>query len=547
MSDLERAQQLFFSALDAHKDGRPADAERLYREALDLAPGRPSLLNNLAAVLREQQRFDEALAVSDQLLAVAADEARSWTTRAAIHAARGEHPAAVDDLEQALRIDPHDTSLRLLLGIRLIESGDHDRAVDEMRAVVAAMPGDVHALSQLAHALVHAFQPEEAIRCSDQALAIDNGHADAWLNRANAKLLLARYNEALPDYTQAQRLAPHSPLAFWNEALCRLLLGDFERGWALYGWGWATGARGAQRPRFAAPTWDGRNLDGDLLVWGEQGIGDQILFCSMLEELQPRVRQLMVATAPRLLPLLRRSMPGVQLIPGEAVDAQLPVAAQAAMGDLGGFLRKRVEDFPARRPPYLRADAARAATLRARLLDRETQPGKKWLVGLSWRSRNDQYGALKSLDPGQLAPLLALPGVLGVDLQYGDTAAERRALRDERGIEIAHCDDIDNYHDLDGLAALIEACDVVVTVSNTTAHLAGALGKPTLVLLPHALGRIWYWQEKNGLQQDGRQGENSLWYPECRLLRQRQAGDWSAVVAQAVAEAEKIINKIKYL
>lgn len=539
MSDLARAQQLFFAALDAQNAGRLAEAEQLYRDALSHAPERPSLLNNLAGVLREQHRLDEALAVCETLLRVAPDDAQSWTTRAGVHAAAGRHQAAAADLGQALRFDPDNAALNLLHGTTLLEAGEAEAAITSLRKAVAALPGDAHAICQLANALLRSFQPEEAIRCCDQALAIDRNHADAWLNRANAKLLLARYDEALQDYAQAQQLAPHSPRVWWNEALCRLLLGDFERGWKLYGWGWATGQRGAQRPQFAAPAWDGRDVDGDLLVWGEQGIGDQILFCSMLQELQPRVRQLIVATAPRLLSLLQRSLPGVQIISGEAIDAQLPVAAQAAMGDLGGFLRNSTDHFPVQRQAYLRADAGRAATLRARLLNPEKQPGKKWLVGLSWRSRNDHYGKLKSLALEQLAPLLALPDVLGVDLQYGDTTAERRALHDGQGIELAHCDDIDNYNDLDGLAALIEACDVVVSVSNTTVHLAGALGKSTIVLLPYALGRIWYWGEKSGHQQ----GDHSLWYPSCRLLRQTQAGDWSPLVVQAKAEVQEIFNK----
>jgi tetratricopeptide (TPR) repeat protein len=530
VSELARAQQLFFAALAAQNAGRLAEAEALYREALGLAPGRPSLLNNLANVLRQQERCDEALAVCTSLLVAAPGEAQSWITRAGVYAALGRHAEAAADLDAALRLEPDNAALQLQLGSTLLDADQPEQALASLRRAAAALPDDPHAACQLANALLRSFQPEEAIRCCERALALAPDHADAYLNRANALLLLARYEEALQDYARAQRLAPHSPRPRWNESLCRLLLGDFERGWELYAWGWATGQRGARRPAFAAPAWDGGKLDGELLVWGEQGIGDQILFCSMLDDLQSRASRVVVAAAPRLLPLLRRSLPQLRFISGEAIDPALPVAAQAAMGDLGAFLRGSAERFPVRRTGYLRADAARAATLRARL----KRPAAQLLVGLSWRSRNDRYGALKSLALEQLAPLLALPGVTGVDLQYGDTGAERAALRKNHGIELAHCEDIDNYHDLDGLAALIEACDVVVSVSNTTVHLAGALGKPALVLLPHALGRIWYWHQH---------GERSLWYPSCRLLRQTQAGDWTPLLSQAAAEIKKYLIK----
>ena len=531
MSELERARALFLAALEAQNAGRLAAAERLYREALQLAPGRPSLLNNLAQVLREQSRCTEALEVCAALVVAAPDEAQSWITRAGVWVALGDHLAAAGDLLRALQLGPDHPPLRLSLGTALLEAGHTGQAIHSLRRAAAGLPDDPDAACQLAHALLRAFQPLEALTLCEGVLTRNPQHADARLNRANALLQLARYDEALSDYARVQQLAPHSPRAWWNESLCRLLLGDFERGWKLYAHGWANGQRGEQRPRFAAPDWDGQPVDGDLLVWAEQGIGDQVLFGTMLKELQPCAREVIVAVEPRLLPLFERSLPGLRFMSGRAVAAQLPVAAQVAMGDLGGFLRGNAERFQEQPAGYLHADPARSQALRSRL--RPTGAGL--LVGVSWRSRNDHFGTLKSLEPGLLSPLLAQPGVIAVDLQYGDTTADRKILHQRHSITLQHCDDIDNFNDLDGLAALIEACDVVVSVSNTTVHLAGALGKPTLVLLPYALGRIWYWHQ---------QGERSLWYPSCRLLRQSRAGDWAGPVAEALAEMKKLTNKI---
>lgn len=133
-----------------------------------------------------------------------------------------------------------------------------------------------------------------------------------------------------------------------------------------------------------------------------------------------------------------------------------------------------------------------------------------------------------------LAPLFGMDGVRFVDLQYGDTAAERGRVSDELGVELMHVDQVDNRGDLDGLAALIGVCDVVVTISNTTAHLAGALGKPTLLMLPFGYARHWYWHE-------GR--DDSPWYPSLRLYRQHAAGDWSAVFAGVRAALQKLLRQ----
>jgi ADP-heptose:LPS heptosyltransferase len=110
-----------------------------------------------------------------------------------------------------------------------------------------------------------------------------------------------------------------------------------------------------------------------------------------------------------------------------------------------------------------------------------------------------------------------------VDLQYGETDAEREAVRKELGIEVMRLPDVDTFNDMDGLAALIRACDVIVSTSNTTAHLAGAVGANTLLMLPFASGRHWYWHEER---------QDSPWYPSMRLFRQRVVGDWSELIAE---------------
>jgi ADP-heptose:LPS heptosyltransferase len=108
-------------------------------------------------------------------------------------------------------------------------------------------------------------------------------------------------------------------------------------------------------------------------------------------------------------------------------------------------------------------------------------------------------------------------------LQYGDTSADRAAAREECGVDIVHFEDQDNFADIDGLAALISACDLVITVSNTTAHLAGALGVPAMVMIPAGIGQTWYWFADSAA---------SPWYPSLTLYRQKVAGDWPSLLKQ---------------
>ena len=204
------------------------------------------------------------------------------------------------------------------------------------------------------------------------------------------------------------------------------------------------------------------------------------------------------------------------------------VAAQTPLASLGQYLRPDWDAFPRRETGYLVADRDRAAGLRQRL-----SPAGEPVVGLSWVSKSPLYGMFKTAQLIDFESVLRLPRCRYVDLQYGDTLAEREAVSQSAGIRVERLADIDNTNDLDGLAALITACDVVVTVSNTTAHLAGALGKPTLLFVPQSGGRLWYWFNERA---------DSPWYPHMRIRRQKVGQSWKALVDLASDDVAALVK-----
>jgi ADP-heptose:LPS heptosyltransferase len=161
------------------------------------------------------------------------------------------------------------------------------------------------------------------------------------------------------------------------------------------------------------------------------------------------------------------------------------------------------------------------------------KPDERTVVGLSWVSHNPRSGKTKSARLSDFESILRLPNCRFVDLQYGDTLAERQAVERELGIRVERLEDIDNTNDIDGLAALITACDAVVSVSNTTAHLAGALGAATWTLVPHGHARIWYWFKE---------GDDSPWYPNVRVRRQGNAQPWRDLVGSCLDEIASFLN-----
>jgi hypothetical protein len=307
-------------------------------------------------------------------------------------------------------------------------------------------------------------------------------------------------------------------------------MGRLAEGWDEQEWRWRTdGFRAWMGPAAALPAWDGAPLAGRrLLVRAEQGLGDQVMFATMLPELEAAGGPVAVQCDRRLCPLFARSFPALGFAPfptpeGEAAerdgfDLQIP------FGSLGRLFRRDERAFPAR-AAVLVPDPGRTARLRSRWAERAA--GRR-RVGLSWRSLSPTSGARRSLALGALLPLLRRDDCLFVSLQYGPTAkAELDGIRDAHGIAIATEPEVEATDDIDGLAALVAALDLVVTVDNATAHLAGAVGAETWVPLPAVAS--WRWMI-------GR--EDSPWYPSLRLFRQPRRGDWAAVVVRLAAALE---------
>jgi ADP-heptose:LPS heptosyltransferase len=231
--------------------------------------------------------------------------------------------------------------------------------------------------------------------------------------------------------------------------------------------------------------------------------------------------------------LFARSFSGIEVVGattqsalyGGHVDAQVPI------GDLGRYFRRSFEAFPRRERGYLSADQARARELRERL----ARDGRG-VIGLSWLSTAQFTGESKSVPLKDLEPVLRLAGSRFIDLQYGDTSAERESVARALGCTVERLPEIDNKEDIDGLAALITACDAVVTVSNTTAHLAGALGKPTWVMVPHGHVGFWYWFRGHA---------KSPWYPCVRVIRKPAGQAWTELAQSIAGEVEDDLREIR--
>jgi hypothetical protein len=311
------------------------------------------------------------------------------------------------------------------------------------------------------------------------------------------------------------------------EALIDFLEGRYAQAWPNYEARKKFGDQRLHHQKFdSLPDWDGGAVaPGELLVYGEQGLGDEIMFASMFGELQSRAPGSRLLCDAPLGALFARSFPALEVM-SETRDRQrarvaaLPgLRCKIAAGSLGGMLRRAPADFP-RHQGYLVPDPKMVAAWRTRLAG--LAGARK--IGLSWVGGVQKTGrSRRSLRLEALLPVLALRDVAWISLQYTDEAQAIGALREQHGIAV---DDFRSAtSDMDELASLIQALDAVISVCNTTVHVAGAVGKRTLVLAPF----VPEWRY-------GMRDEQMIWYPSARVFRQSRYGDWDPVVAR-VSEA----------
>ena len=487
--------------------GRPSDAVHAYDRALGIAPGEPSILSNRGNALAELGRLEAALADHDAAIRGGGDDPGRLVNRALVLQSLRRLDDALADVDRAIGVAPRHAGAHDLRGTILRDLGRDAEALEAHGLSASLAPSQPAAFYHRANLLRDLGELEAAATDFAKAIQLDPRHAPSLVNLANLLGDLGRHAEAEALHDRLAGMAGQEAPAAWNKSLSMLRRGEFERGWPLYESRWQAPEFVSFRLSTTKPRWDMSRRSDTVLAWGEQGIGDEVMFASMLPDLAASCRRVVVATDRRLVPLIGRSFPAVHAIPrDEAASAEYD--SHLPFGSLGRLFRASPGRFPA--TPFLASDPGRAAAMRSQLA-RPDRP----LVGVSWSSIRVPA---KSFAARRLTEVPALRGARLASLQYGDCADAIAGLRGA-GLDALEAPGVDTTNDIDGLAALVTACDAVVTISNVTAHLAGGLGVPVFLLLPFAAD--WRW---------GLSARASYWYRSVRIIRQPRPGDWTSVL-----------------
>ncbi len=539
------AQDICRQAAELHQAGNLAEAERLYREVLTLAPDDFIAQHLLGVLYAQQGRKAEALDLMEGALRVRPDAPPALLNYGILLEEMGRTGEALAAFERAVAAKPDFTAALYNLGNVQRARGHFEEALASFDRLLALQPQSVEALNNRAGVLHELGRETEALQAYDAALAIRNDAA-IWRNRGNllrgtgrAQDALASFDKALaagggsaalwddhgaalwdlrrPDAALAsfdratQADADFAP-AWFHKATCHLLQGQLGQGWAL--WEWRRKLPAARHQEFSQQQWTGKeDLRGKtLFVWWEEGLGDTIMFFRYAALPKARGARVIVSVPDSLARLLRDADSGVDIIGAHAVpqsfDYHIPMLSlPLALG---------MDAIPASQS-YLRAEPERVAAWRTRIGADELESGG-FRIGVIWAATTVRALG-RSFPLAGLENIAKLPGVRLISLQKRDGLGELGAL--PPGVKVESLEPFDAGSDaFIDTAAIMENLDLIISADTAPAHLAGALGRPVWLALPFAAD--WRW----GL------GPAGSWYPSARLFRQPAAGDWAGAFTE---------------
>ena len=487
--------------------GRAAEttvAARHYRHALVVQPGHVGAAGNLADILLSLGQDAEAERVCADAATQAPFSARILGNLALVRVRLGDAERAAPDIRRALCIEPgYATAWRIMA---MFHHDDSNTAESAYRRAWWGGLRDPGILTNRGEIAQRGGRIEDAITLYRTALEMAPGDPDILANLATANVDDGDFEAARANADRVLSEFPGHRVARWISSWVSLAYRDFDNGYRAYDDPWRSPERDAHPHATAFALWNGERIEGALLLWCEQGLGDEILYAGMVEDVLRLGLRVVLEVDPRLVPLFQRSWPSIQIL-GRGTKPPPDIVAQSSVTRLPMLFRRRLEDFPSR-PAYLVADAGKVAAYRK--LFRGLGDGLA--VGLSWRSGNQRTGSAKSTHLDDWDALLGIDGVNFISLQYDDGGQTDPRLRVNPGV--------DAKNDIDDLAAQIAALDHVVSISGVTAHLAGALGTPGHVLLPPA--PLWFWFAE---------GADCPWYPTLTLCRRARGEAWGPPVA----------------
>jgi tetratricopeptide (TPR) repeat protein len=511
--DSKQFEALHYLGIALAQSGRYQEALTPLSKALQIQPANGAVHNHFGNALAGLSRYAEAIESYERAIECNSEFADAHYNCGVAWMEAGRQDLAIQCYSKAITLAPLYAQAHNNRGSILADLGDTAEALLAYQRAIKANPLFADSLINRSNLLRRLHRYEEAVEGAERAIQCAPLSADAHNARGAALADMGKHLEAQESYQRSIAIDPTHAEAHWNSGLIKLAHGDFQTGWKLYEHRWEVKSLKLVRPSPNVALWTGtQSIDRKvILLHAEQGYGDTIQFCRFSEALAARGARV-ILSVPESLRTLLTCVPGVDRV--VAQGSAPPVDLQCSLMSLPGAL-KVDEKALAHSVPYFRAEKSSIK----KWADRLDPRNKAARIGLAWAGRLTHAN-----DFNRSIPLQILLPITRYQCEWISLQKEVRAT-DEAWLaaapEIARLgEEITDFADA---AALIENLDLVITVDTAIAHLAGAMGKPVWILLPHVAD--WRWL---------RDREDSPWYPSARLFRQSARADWTSVMDRIV-------------
>tara|TARA_X000000950_G_scaffold286616_1_gene396076 strand:- start:1098 stop:2792 length:1695 start_codon:yes stop_codon:yes gene_type:complete len=489
-----------------------------FSNATKLNPKDYETYNNLGRAYLVIGKLHDAEIAFFQSTSLKSDYFPAQYNLAMTYAKLGKFIEAEEIYKIVIKLNPNYAQAYYHLGNNFVKLNKTERAEKAYKRAIEIKPDYSICFNNLGAIYWGMGRFEESEKNYKKAITIDPNNLDAYCNLGVTLQYMCKFEEAEDNYKKALKIKPNYPEAYSNWALTLMYKGSLKESFELSEWRWKTKKNKNKKFETNKPFWNNEN-NKIIYVWREQGIGDEIMYCSMIDELiEEKSAKIILNCDNRLKPLFQRSLnKKIQYKDDKSIlenefDCHIPMAS------LANFLRYDLEKFKKTFKGYLNYNKDKTNQIRSNLIGESTIK----IIGISWKTTSTkELATFRNITLKELIKSINGPNVKFINLQYGNTTEEILKLKKEINVDIDTFSDIDNFNDIDGLASLMAACDSIVTIDNSTAQLAGSLGLNTKLLLSSAPDVRW-----------GHTGTSCFWYNSIKIYRQINLGNWNDPLKQ---------------
>jgi len=501
-------------------------AENNYQQAIDyfnktifLNPKYTESYFNKGLALFKLNKLEEAIICYDKAIQLNPNFFQALCGKGIVLNKLNRYHEAIENYNKAIQLKPDYAEAWSNKGLTLDDLKQYEEALNHYDKAIQLEPDYAEAWSNKGITLHNLNRYEEALNHYDKAIQLKPDYAEAWSNKGITLHNLNRYEEALNHYDKAIELNSIYADAHFGKSLIKIQTGDFKEGWKFYDYRFKTFEVMEPLYDLNKNLWDGKFLNGTLLVWSEQGIGDHLFYGRMVQCLRNKAKKIIFIVDKRLINLFKNFFSNIGINNIEIIEKNLNkpyinFEKHIPAGSLGNFFANSEKEILNFSKNSFVIDNSKDYTKISKFLN--DLNGFK--VGLSWKTLNkkEQY---RNIPLEKLISIFKNKNCSLINLQFGFTIKEIQEAEESSSIKIHSLKEMDIFNDIDELSFLINNLDLLITIQNTTAHLSLVFQKKTFVLLP--TNSRWQW---------GLGGEKSIWYPAAHIFRQSKFNNWIDVL-----------------